>query len=181
MIKAILANYLFFTKCDMGFFDFFTGTKRPAPGTPILPKEEVKKRLLALNDEKKPFQVLDGGAECDVLVEWKIVDAKWYEIFAKAGLKRVFKIYIKLDDEKKMARPLDKEYMVKWTAGVPTLSLAASSFSGQKAEVSFGGSFGVKEDGSIGTQYSYSLNTEEMKAPLRQVVLDCGWVYKPRM
>ncbi|MGO7216353.1 hypothetical protein ACCS75_35660, partial [Rhizobium ruizarguesonis] len=40
-----------------------------------------------------PFVVPDGNPEGDDLVaEWNIVDARWYELFAKAGLQKLFKV-----------------------------------------------------------------------------------------
>jgi hypothetical protein len=73
-------------------FDFLTSTKRPASGTPVLPAAQVKDRLMALNRSTAPWQVVAGDAEgVDLIAEWRIVDAKWYEIFAKAGLTKVFK------------------------------------------------------------------------------------------
>lgn len=165
----------------MAFFDFLTGTKRPAANVAAISKSALRDKILALNDDKKPFRVLDGSAEgADLIMEWKIVDAEWYETFAKAGLTQVFKIYINLDEEKHELRPLDKEYSVAWTAGVPTLSIAASAFRGQKSEISFGGTYGMKADGSFGKIYEYQFNTEEMKQPLREVTLASGWIYKPR-
>lgn len=150
----------------------------------VLSKEELKKRLLDLNDEQKPFRIVDGGADADIIVEWKIVDAKWYETFSKAGLKRVFKIYVTLDDQKKMVRTLDKEFTVEWKAGVPSLSSPVGNasfkkdfFIGQKFEAGGEAVFGVKEDGSFGKIYSHQFNTEEMKRLLRQIVTDAGWQY----
>ena len=81
-------------------------------------------RLQALNRPTAPYQILDGKPEkVDLIAEWKIVDAEWYEIFAKAGLEKVFKIYLKLDPEAHEVRAMDREYSVEWRAGVPSLSL----------------------------------------------------------
>lgn len=95
----------------MGFLDFLRGIKKPDPNTPVPSKAEIKKKILAINRATAPFQVRDGKDEdVDLIVEWKIVDAKWYEIFAKASLKKIFKIFIVLDEEKKEARTVDKSF-----------------------------------------------------------------------
>ena len=48
---------------------------------------------MALNRPTSPWRVINGASEgVDLIAEWKIVDAEWYEIFAKAGLERVFTI-----------------------------------------------------------------------------------------
>jgi hypothetical protein len=60
----------------MGLFGF---GKKPAKDTPVLPTSEVRQRLLALNRDTAPYQIIDGSAEnVDLIAEWKIVDARWY-------------------------------------------------------------------------------------------------------
>ena len=46
----------------------------------------------------------------DLIAEWKIVDAKWYEIFAKSNLTKVFRIYLKFDVIKNEVRGKDGVY-----------------------------------------------------------------------
>ncbi|HET7460071.1 MAG TPA: hypothetical protein VFJ82_02440 [Longimicrobium sp.] len=160
-------------------FDFLTSTKRPAPGTPVLPARQVIERLMALNRPTAPWSVVDGRSEgVDLIAEWKIVDARWYEIFAKAGLSTVFRIHVKLDEAKQQVKAQDRAYEVSWRAGIPTLSLAASAFRGQSTSVEFGASYGFTEDLGIGEQYRYRFQTGEIKKPVQDAVTACGWVYK---
>ncbi|MFL6246562.1 MAG: hypothetical protein ACJ74H_11095 [Thermoanaerobaculia bacterium] len=160
-------------------FDFLTSTKRPAAGTPVLSAPEVLARLKALSRDSAPWHIVDGASDgVDLIAEWKIVDAKWYEIFAKAGLKKVFRILLKLDEQARQVRAQDREYEVSWRAGVPSLSIAASGFKGQSTSVEFGASYGFKEDLSLGKQYEYFFKTSEIKQPVQEAVVGCGWVYK---
>lgn len=163
----------------MAGFDFLTGTKRPAASTPVLPAQGVRERLLGLNRPTAPWQIIDGATEnVDLIAEWKIVDAQWFEIFAKAGLKKVFRIYMKMDESSHELRAMDREYSVEWSAGIPNLSLAASSFKGQSTSVEFGQAFGFTETLAIGEIYKYKFNSNELKKPIQDAVLACGWVYK---
>jgi hypothetical protein len=94
----------------MGMFDWLTGTKRPAAG--VVPKSatEVRSALLAVSRPTAPFVVRDGAPEqVDLVAEWRIVDASWYEILAKAGLKKVFKILMRLDPQKHEVRAVDQD------------------------------------------------------------------------
>ena len=160
-------------------FDFLTSTKRPAPGTPVLPAQQVVERLRALNRPTAPWGVVDGRAEgVDLIAEWKIVDARWYEVFAKAGLSKVFRIYLKLDEAAKQVRAQDRAYEVSWRAGIPTLSIEASAFRGQMTSREFGASYGFTEDLTIGQQYRYRFHTGEIKKPVQDAVTACGWTYK---
>jgi hypothetical protein len=153
--------------------------KKPASNVPALPPQEVSGRILALNRPTAPYQIVDGKAEgVDLVAEWKIVDAQWYEIFAKANLTKVFRIYMKLDPEKHELRAQDHEYTVEWRAGVPSLSLAVSSFKGQMTSVEFGTAFAFTEQLAPGQVYKYKFNTNELKKPIQEAVAACGWTYK---
>ena len=163
----------------MGLFDFFTSTKRPPSGTPVTSRDEVLARLRALNRPGAPYQLIDGQSEgVDLIAEWKIVDATWYEIFAKAGLSKVFRIYLKLDPAAHEVRASDREYTVQWRAGVPTLSIAVSSFKGQQQSVEFGKAYAFTEELRPGEVYNYRFNTKELKTPIQNAVTSCGWTYK---
>ena len=160
-------------------FDFLTSTKRPSGGTKVLAADEVVARLKKLNRKGSPWRIVDGSSEgVDLIAEWKIVDARWYEIFAKASLTKVFRIFMKVDDANKHIRAQDREYEVSWRAGVPVLSVAARGFKGQKWSVEYEKSYGLTEDLDVGVQYEYLFKTSEIKKPIQEAVVASGWVYK---
>lgn len=153
--------------------------KKPAANTAVLSAEEVKTRLLGLNRPSAPFSIVNGQPEgVDLVAEWKIVDASWYEIFAKAKLEKVFRIYLRLDPEKKEVRAQDHEYTVQWSAGIPSLTMAASAFKGQMTSVEFGTGYAFTETLAPGQVYKYKFNTGELKKPIQDVVGACGWTFK---
>ena len=163
----------------MGLFDIFTGNKGPEAGVHKVPVETLRAALLKLNRDTSPWQVRDGGPEgVDLVAEWKIVDARWYEIFAKASLSKVFQVLMKFDEEKGEVRAVDQEFTVEWRAGVPSLSLSKEAFRGQKVEISFGSSYGFTEDLGVGQIYSYKFATREIKEPLQETVTASGWGWK---
>jgi len=153
--------------------------RKPATNIPAITAGEMKARLLGLNRLSAPFSIVDGQTEgVDLVAEWKIVDASWYEIFAKAKLEKVFRIYLKLDADKSELRAQDHEYTVSWSAGIPHLSLAASSFKGQKTSVQFGTAFAFTETLAPGQVYKYKFNTNELKKPIQDICASSGWSYK---
>jgi hypothetical protein len=163
----------------MGMFDFLFSTKRPPAGTAVLSVKAVRDKVLGVNRATAPFQVIDGAAEgVDLIAEWKIVDAKWHEIFAKAGLKKVFKIYLKLDENEHQVRAVDREYTVSWSAGVPQIALEVSGFRGQKQSIEFGAAYAFTETLAPGQVYNYRFDTREIKKPIQDAVTSCGWTYK---
>jgi hypothetical protein len=163
----------------MKFRDMFSSTRRPETEMPVRSREEVLSSLLGLNRPTAPYRLVDGQQEgVDLIAEWKIVDAQWYELFAKASISKVFRIYLKLDPDKHEVRAMDREYTVQWRAGAPTLSVSAQAFKGQKQEVSFGGAYAFTETLAPGQVYKYRFNTNEIKKPIQEAVTACGWTYK---
>jgi len=144
-------------------------------------KEELIAMLLESNRETAPFKIYDGSDEgVDLIAEWRIVDAEWQTIFAKAGKKKVFKIKMKLNDKKKQFRTKDEEYTVDWRNGIASMSLSKSKFKGKKMAIGKGKKKKVlftetTEDNVI---YEYSFNTEEMRNHIKEVVANSGWKYK---
>ena len=163
----------------MGLFDWLAGRKPAPAGVKRQPMAKLRKALLAVNRKTSPFHVRDGKPEgVDLVAEWKIVDARWYEIFAAAGLKRVFKVLMKFDEANGEVRALDQEWSVEWRAGEPELSLAASAFRGRKWEKSFEIVYAFKEDLSYGEVYNYRFDTSEIKTPLIEAAHKAGWGWK---
>ena len=157
----------------MGIF----GKKKPTG--PALSAGDLRQRLLGLNRESAPYRLVEGQAEgVDLIAEWKIVDARWHEIFAKANLTKVFRIYMKLDEANHELRGQDHEYTLEWRAGVPSLTLAVSSFKGQMTSVEFGAAYAFTEELAPGQVYKYRFNTNELKKPIQETVQACGWSYK---
>jgi hypothetical protein len=152
---------------------------QPAPAGMDASTQAVYERIIALNRPTAPYQILDGKAQnADLIAEWKIVDARWYEVFAKANLTKVFRIQMKLDPTRREVRAQDQEFNVSWKVGVPSLSFEASFFRGQKSSVSFGTGYAFSENLAAGQVYKYKFNTNELKKPIQDAVAACGWTYK---
>jgi hypothetical protein len=88
-------------------------------------------------------------------------------------------VLMKFDEQKGEVRSLDQEWTVEWRAGVPSLSLNAEAFRGQKVEMSFGTAYAFKEDlSSWGKVYEYRFKTSELKDPLVEAAQQHGWGWK---
>jgi hypothetical protein len=163
----------------MGLFDWLTGNKPAPAGVKRQSEAKLRTALMGVNRESAPFKVRSGKAEgVDLVAEWKIVDAKWYEIFAKAGIKRVFKVLMKFDEAKSEVRAVDQEWEVEWRAGEPELFLKGSAFRGRKWEKSFETVYAFREDGSLGKVYDYRFDTSEIHKPLIEAAHKAGWGWR---
>lgn len=163
----------------MGMFDFLTGTKRPASGTPALSRDDLRSRLLALNRPTAPWKITDGASDgVDLVAEWSFHETATVEGFRKAERDVVFRILMKLDESTHEVRAGDREYMVEWTSGGLKFSVAASAFRGQKQTASFGGPSFYTEQLPSGATVEYRFTTTELKKPIQTAVTDAGWTYK---
>ena len=138
-----------------------------------LTKSELISRLLAYKNDSSPYKVTANGDV--VTIELDLADAKWYTIFQKNGLKESYKIIITLDDAKKQAQVATETYSVEWSAGVPKLGARMSIQKGKQIGFKFGAEAGIKEDGSIGQAYKYSLNSFEILSQIKKIITDAGW------
>jgi len=165
----------------MGLMDRLRGVKHPQDGVPVLERAEVERRLLGLGGEQVPFTVRPGS-QADLEVEWRIVDAQWYEVFAQAGLEKSHKIHLKLDEAKHEVRALEEAWTVSWRAGVPELSLSAEKFQGRTfGSKSFGSGYAFTGVNPLdwGEVYRYRFDVAEMKDPIVAVVTGAGWSFVP--
>jgi len=164
----------------LGFGEYLGG-KKAKPWA--VPREELLRRLLELNREDLPFIIRRGDEEnCDLVVEWKLADAKWYGVFSKQGLKKWYKAYVLLDDERKTARYLEETGTIRWVYGTegprPVVEYERSFFRGRilfakEYEVAFG----ITERGRPGKVYEYMFDPSYPRNLIRNTVEDAGWEF----
>ncbi len=165
----------------MGLLDRLKGVKRPEEGLPALDRSEVERRLHGLAGEQVPFTV-SPGTKGDLAVAWRIVDAQWYEIFAKASLEKAHTIHLALDEGEREVRALEESWEVSWRAGVPELSLSVEKFQGRTfGSKSFGSAYAFRGVDPLdwGRVYEYRFDVGEMKRPIVEVVTGAGWTFVP--
>ncbi len=161
----------------MGLLDKLTGTRPAKPGVAPVPVAELRDVLLGLNRDTAPWYVRDGAEDkCDLVAEWRIVDAQWYGIFSAYGLKSVFRIKLKFDGAAHEVRNLDEQATVSWQSGIPSISKSWSR--GQINEVEVGQGYGFTEEGQFGQVYKYKFRSSEIRDPLRDAVNEHGWGWK---
>ena len=130
----------------MGLLDKLKGTKPAKEGVAPVSVDDLRSTLLGLNRDSAPWQVHDGADEgCDLVAEWRIVDAEWYGIFFQYGLSKVFRVKLKFDEEDHEVRNLDEQATVEWRDGVPYVSKSWSR--GQINEIESGRAVGFTEEG----------------------------------
>ncbi len=165
----------------MGFMDSLKGIVRAKPGVTPLSKKDLRAKMISLNHEQLPFAIGPGG-DFELVAEWKIVDASWYEIFAKAGLEKTHKIWLSFNEDDKTVKALEESFSIEWRAGIPNISFQAEKFQGRtigSKSFGIGYAFQGPDPLSIGQVYNYRFDVSEMKKPLIEITTDAGWDFIP--
>lgn len=175
-----------------------------APQKTTLPRHlsgdarKLAEALLELNKPDAPFQVIDGSAEgADLIAEWKLVDARWRDLAMNAKVERVFRIFFKLDPQRRAVRAVDRAYSVEWSAGVPTLAPlepgatgGVQFFRGQQHSKEFAVAYRYEDLlACLGNLlrgrwvppkpiYAYQFDTGRIKGPVQDTVARLGWTYE---
>jgi hypothetical protein len=174
---------VFFALYALGFFQYLGG--KNSGGTAPVGRDVLFGRLLALNDRSKPYRLCQG-LDTDLVAEWKFVDAKWYGILSKSGLKQSYRAMICLDTERHTARCFEQSGSVSWSAGMggmgPSLHYSSSCFGGRflfKKTRGVGYGFKDLKGSSPGKVYDYSFDINDIRDPIKEVVLKSGWEWVP--
>lgn len=110
-----------------------------------------------------------------------IVDAQWYTLIRKSGLKRVFTYEVRLDDAAQSMTIIDVANTVKWSGGTESgggLSLHAEKKMqrGRVYQFSFGKEYGVDaKTGKVGKVADYSFNSNEGRNLIRDAAKELDW------
>ncbi len=173
---------VYFALYAAGFFNYLGG-KKCDPNA--VSKEILEKKLLDHNDPSRPYQIVKGD-DTDLLAEWKFVDAKWYGLFNKNGLKSAYRARLLLDEERHSVRCFEELGSVSWSAGVngiiPSVHFQNSKFGGRILfQKSWGAGYGGKQltPPEIGKVYEYKFNIDEIRGPIIEIVKDSGWEWVP--
>ena len=153
----------------------------PADAMPI-PGEEMRRRLLAVNDLDVPVCVRQNK-KGHLIAEWRLADAKWTGILEKGGLSISHGVKIKLDEASHVVRAIDFSRRVTWNAGVPGAAFSFSFFRGivfyEFESARMYGLFFKDGAWQLDDAYRYSYTLNELKQPLVEAVVTGGWTYQP--
>ena len=187
-LLAVIAVLLLYCLALVPFWSrvgSWAGTLHPDPGVAPVGAEELAQRFLGLQSDGRPFQVRADGDK--LVVEWKIIDARWTELMAKAGLKMLHTVHMQVDASEKAVRALDVSKRVEWRveAGLSTIRMqwSLSCFRGISFVDTRGGhQYGFSIEGGkpvFDETYSYRFDVDEMKGPLIDIALAAGYRWKP--
>jgi len=157
----------------------FWGKKKPEVAQ--VGKEELLRKILALNNPSNPFDIKRSD-ETDLVVEQRIVEAEWRERgMTEKGLKKGYRAWLLLDEKTNEARYSEEkatEQKVKrGPFGLGGISRQKTTFRGEM--------FFDKEKGGRyhGDQkiYEYEFDVKKVREPIKRAVEESGWQFKQVM
>ena len=129
--------------------------------------------------EGTPYVVKEKPYGFDVTID--IVDAQWWTLLRKSGVKRVFTYEVRTKDSAKKMTITDVSNTVRWSGGggvssVPSLHAEKSFQRGRVYQYSFQKEVGVDaRTGRLGTPVSYSFRSGEGRDLIRDAAQRTGW------
>lgn len=143
----------------------------------IVSKNILVKSLLKL-DKKNPFSV-KKDKKYDLAIEWNIVGAKWRDTFGKAWKNKVYKSWMRIDEEKKEIRYCEEIIEKQKSMGVIKFYGLSYMFKGAELfQKEYVYQSGIKSNHSIGEIYKYNFTPENLKNIIRKISLDNGWNFR---
>jgi hypothetical protein len=188
-IKAA-TKYGIFLWAGLQFFIFgrvasWAGRAPAVPDVAPLSAETLMSRLLDLNQQDIPYSISRGGRDNEIVVDWRYADAKWFDLMRVHGMRRGYRLVIRLDEGAHNARAQDRYASFDWSAGrgpsLATLSWNISlgiTFYEYRHERVFGLQFKDGEP-TFDLSYAYTFNLEELKEPMIEIIRHAGWNFRP--
>ncbi|GAA3142982.1 hypothetical protein ACFQ0X_09385 [Streptomyces rectiviolaceus] len=164
----------------MGLFDKLTGTRHPGSGVAPRTAEEVRAALLGLNGPDVPYLVRNGtpSESADLVAEWRILEPAWRTFFVRTQLDRTVRTLMRLMPDSHEVRTVDEQWKVQWVGDTPRLAQSREYSRGQVTMKSRQWTFERGDDGKLHKTETFTFDPAEMKDPLRDAVLDAGWVWR---
>ena len=148
------------------------GFRFKGEGAPI-PLEQLREKIKEINTYNVPVMVTEKKGK--LIVTWKYVDAKWWIILAKTGLKELYELHIKFNDKKKKVTLIDVQKTVDWEAGPYGVKIRGGYFRGVMMQYTISKAWGIKENFKFGKIYDYKFRPSEIKNPVLNTILRSGW------
>jgi len=163
----IFATYIPYFNLTIGWVYRFKGNGEPVS------EEALRKIISELNDYDVPVEVITKRKK--LIVRWRYVDAKWYEIIAKAGLTSVYELLIKFKPDKNLVTLIDIQKKVQWRLSLGKAKVTGGYFRGVMMQYEISKLWGLDENFKFRKIYDYKFTPSEIKNPVMNTILRSGW------
>jgi hypothetical protein len=147
-------------------------------------EEELRTRLLAINDTPTPVAVEENTESGELVGSWRYTDARWAGPLHSGGITRLARVRMRLDADRARVRIQDQTMHLDWGLGISgRASVSIGGFRG----IVFGGYERGRGAGLVfrngrlvyDQTYNYRFSAEELKGPIVDLVTGSGWDVVP--
>lgn len=162
----------------------WAGSAQPVAGVAMTSSHDLESRLMAINDLDVPFSITRGKQPGEFFAGWRYADAKWIDLARAHGMRRTFRIKLKLDEASHTVRATDYFAEYDWSVGRGGAGIAWKAGAGivffQKEQQTVIG-LQLDENGRLKPSlgYTYKFDVDEMKSPIITTVTRSGWTWRP--
>ncbi|MBL7199348.1 MAG: hypothetical protein ISS56_04310 [Anaerolineae bacterium] len=134
---------------------------------------ELRAHIQGINEWQAPIVVGERGKT--LVATWKYADAQWWELFARAGLTRVYELRMRFDEARHLVTLIDVTRAVGWRAGPQEVRIGWGGYRGIMAGFEAGTAWGLDDDLDFDELYDYEFSPQEIKTPITSAILKRGW------
>lgn len=147
--------------------------------------EPLMQRLLSINEQDVPYTLSCGAQGNEIVVDWRYADAKWLDLMRVHGMRKGYRLVLRLDGDAHNVRAQDRYASFDWSAsrGPNLASLKWNASLGitlheYRHERVFGLQF---KDGkpTFDLSYAYTFDLNELKQPMIEIIRHSGWNFRP--
>lgn len=160
-----------------------TVSPEPRAGAPLA-ESELRERLLGLPEKSSPLTLAPGKDVSEVVVTWSR-DAAWVDAGGAEAVHRFHKLVLRLDAEHHVVRVKEYAASGRAAASASGAELRWESqwgfvFFERSRQRSLGAQAVVHRDRTgVGPRLDLDFDLQDLKLPVKAVVLDAGWTWKP--
>ena len=134
---------------------------------------ELRAIIQGINSLDVPVMVQERGRK--LVITWRYVDARWWEVLAKAGLTKVYELHVKFNERRGEVVLIDVLKSVAWRAGPSQVRVSGGFFRGVQFGFEIGKQWGITESLKLGQIYEFKFSPQEIKDPIMNTILQKGW------
>ncbi|WP_329386563.1 hypothetical protein OG625_28200 [Streptomyces sp. NBC_01351] len=164
----------------MGYlWDRWTGTRHAEPGTRVLPTQQLRDALLALNDSGVPFRIRETGVGgADLVAEWRVLEPATGIGLTRRQVDRTLKVWLSLRPREREVRAIDEQFEVTRAGAPPGRVVARAQGRGPIRGMRKRWVYEKGPDGRRHKVVTFEFDSRQLKNPLRTTVLQAGWTWR---
>jgi len=158
--------------------------RRPGHTKVPVDADELKNRLLALNEGGVKYRLVPAK-ECDLKLEWDVVDASWHNLFSKIKLSTLYGARMLFDPARHEVRWCEwlrtRDFFIGLRGWGLVMNWSWELRVGYIDILWKGKAFGVQAGfpPRVEKIYDFSINTVQVKREISAVVMQSGWAFRP--